>query len=169
MRRRQGALHPDAAAALAEIMLPVSKAVVDKTISVARSKADGTTAAVEAPLLFTAVTAAGAVMVMPMPEVDAGETPKLARIVVWTLVSQTRLTGSFESMEGALGMCVRMAMFLLTAFMDAQSADPGSRPPATNANAQASFVYLRRAFELALRHYSRMKRRAALDDGGIPA
>lgn len=167
MRRRQGVLHPDAAAALASIMLPVSRAVMDKTISLAKSGKDGTVATVEAPLLFTAVTVAGTVMAMPMPEVDAGETPRLARIVVWTLISQTRLAGKFESMEGALGMCVRMAMFVLTAYSDAQgSADPDSRSPA---NVQATFVYLRRAFELALRHYSRMQRRAALDGNEIPA
>lgn len=138
---------------------------MDKTISLAKSGTDGTVATVEAPLLFTAVTVAGTVMAMPMPEVDAGETPRLARIVVWTLISQTRLAGTFESMEGALGMCVRMAMFVLTAYLDAQgAADPDSRSPA-----QATFVYLRRAFELALRHYSRMQRRAALDGSEIPA
>lgn len=149
-------------------MLPVMHGVVNETISIAKGGKDGTVATVQTPLLFTAVTVAGALMASPMPKVDVNETPKLASIIVWTLISQTRLNGNFESVEGALGMCVRMAMFVLTASMDVQrSVDSDFDPPA---NAQATLVYLRRAFELALRHYSRMKRRAApLDDSGISA
>lgn len=135
-------LHPRAATALTYLMGPL-----------VHTSGDGAQAGqdmVAVPPALLAVTIAGAQLALPEPVADGRPMPSALRGWLERIVAEQREALMLDCEDGAIVICVRVAL-LLNAAVESYSVVP------------ATVRYLRRGFALALRHLARVQLRRERD------